>query len=225
MAATSSSAENWVALLGTKGGPAIRPGSTMPTSNLLCLDGRMIVVDCGLGVARGLTDQGMRLTDLSLIFITHLHSDHYLELDYDLSNVLFITTANSLYPIPSPLQDRMEVIEFSGYIEEEKLEIARQFIIPRQIEENGLEGVEIRVADKAIQGIIREYTYEAGVRNLEREIGRIFRKITRRLAEKKSVPKLITRQALAKYLGPPRFTESKLNDVDEVGIATGIAYT
>lgn len=80
MAATSSSAENWVALLGTKGGPAIRPGSTMPTSNLLCLDGRMIVVDCGLGVTRGLTDQGMRLTDLSLIFITHLHSDHYLEL-------------------------------------------------------------------------------------------------------------------------------------------------
>ena len=155
----------------------------------------------------------------------HSFSDHYLELDYDLSNVLFITTANSLYPIPSPLQDRMEVIEFSGYIEEEKLEIARQFIIPRQIEENGLEGVEIRVADKAIQGIIREYTYEAGVRNLEREIGRIFRKITRRLAEKKSVPKLITRQALAKYLGPPRFTESKLNDVDEVGIATGIAYT
>jgi len=80
LAATSSPAENWVALLGTKGGPAIRPGSTMPTSNLLSLDGRMIVVDCGLGVARGLTDQGMRLTDLSLIFITHLHSDHYLEL-------------------------------------------------------------------------------------------------------------------------------------------------
>ena len=80
MAASSSPAENWVALLGTKGGPAIRPGSTMPTSNLLSLDGRMIVVDCGLGVTRGLTDQGMRLTDLSLIFITHLHSDHYLEL-------------------------------------------------------------------------------------------------------------------------------------------------
>lgn len=152
-------------------------------------------------------------------------SDHYLELDYDLSKVLFITTANSMYPVPSPLQDRMEVIEFSGYIEEEKLEIARQFLIPRQIEENGLEGVEIRIADKTIKGIIREYTYEAGVRNLEREIGRIFRKITRRLAEGKSVPKLITRQSLGKYLGPPRFTESKMNDEDEVGIATGIAYT
>ena len=152
-------------------------------------------------------------------------SDHYLELDYDLSKVLFITTANSLYPIPSPLQDRMEVIEFSGYIEEEKLEIAHQFIIPRQIEENGLEGIDIRIADKALQGIVREYTYEAGVRNLEREIGRIFRKITRRLAEGKAVPKLITRQSLVKYLGPPRFMESKLNDEDEVGIATGIAYT
>ena len=152
-------------------------------------------------------------------------SDHYLELDYDLSKVLFITTANSLYPIPSPLQDRMEVIEFSGYIEEEKLEIAHQFIIPRQIEENGLEGIDIRIADKALQSIVREYTYEAGVRNLEREIGRIFRKITRRLAEGKAVPKLITRQSLVKYLGPPRFMESKLNDEDEVGIATGIAYT
>lgn len=80
LATASSPAENWVALLGTKGGPAIRPGSTMPTSNLLCMDGRMIVIDCGLGVTRGLADQGMRLTDLSLIFITHLHSDHYLEL-------------------------------------------------------------------------------------------------------------------------------------------------
>lgn len=152
-------------------------------------------------------------------------SDHYLELDYDLSNVLFITTANSLYPVPSPLQDRMEVIEFSGYIEEEKLEIAHQFIVPRQIEENGLEGIEIRITDKTIQGIIREYTYEAGVRNLEREVGRIFRKITRRLAEDKSVPKLITRQSLIKYLGPARYSESKLNEEDEVGIATGIAYT
>ncbi|HEX9925979.1 MAG TPA: endopeptidase La, partial [Anaerolineae bacterium] len=152
-------------------------------------------------------------------------SDHYIELDYDLSKVFFITTANILDTIPSPLRDRMEVIEFSGYIEEEKLEIARQFLVPRQIEEHGLEDVGLRVNDSALQGIIREYTYEAGVRNLEREIGQICRKITRRLAEKKRSPKVITRQALDTYLGPPRFTEQMAEKDDEVGVATGLAYT
>jgi ATP-dependent Lon protease len=152
-------------------------------------------------------------------------SDHYLELPYDLSKVLFITTANVLYTIPSALRDRMEVIEFSGYIEEEKLEIARQFLIPRQIEEHGLDNVSIKIADSAVQGIIREYTYEAGVRNLEREIGQICRKLTRRLAEQKSIPKTITRQTLHKYLGPPRFTEQMIEKEDQVGVATGIAYT
>ncbi|MBE7551904.1 MAG: endopeptidase La [Anaerolineales bacterium] len=152
-------------------------------------------------------------------------SDHYLELPYDLSKVLFITTANVLYTIPSALRDRMEVIEFSGYIEEEKLEIARQFLIPRQIEEHGLDNVSIKIADGAVQGIVREYTYEAGVRNLEREIGQICRKLTRRLAEQKSIPKTITRQALHKYLGPPRFTEQMIEKEDQVGVATGIAYT
>lgn len=152
-------------------------------------------------------------------------SDHYLELPYDLSKVLFITTANVLYTIPSALRDRMEVIEFSGYIEEEKLEIARQFLIPRQIEEHGLEDVSIKIADGAVQGIVREYTYEAGVRNLEREIGQICRKLTRRLAEQKPIPKTITRLALHKYLGPPRFTEQMIEKEDQVGVATGIAYT
>lgn len=152
-------------------------------------------------------------------------SDHYIELDYDLSKVFFITTANILDTIPSPLRDRMEVIEFSGYIEEEKLEIARQFLVPRQIEEHGLEDVGLRMNDSTLQGIIREYTYEAGVRNLEREIGQICRKITRRLAEKKRIPKVITRQSLDRYLGPPRFTEQLAEKDDEVGVATGLAYT
>ncbi len=152
-------------------------------------------------------------------------SDHYMELPYDLSKVMFITTANLLHPIPPALRDRMEVIEFSGYIEEEKVSICRQFLIPRQIEENGLAGVDLKFADSALKNIIREYTYEAGVRNLEREIGRVCRKITRQLAEKKPAPKVIGPQSLAKYLGPPRFTEQRLNDTDEVGIATAIAYT
>ncbi len=152
-------------------------------------------------------------------------SDHYLELPYDLSQVFFITTANVLYPIPSALRDRMEVIEFSGYVEEEKLAIARQFLIPRQIEQHGLEDVSLKIANSALQGIIREYTYEAGVRNLEREIGQICRKITRRLAESKAIPQTVTRQSLHKYLGPPRFIEQIGNKEDEVGVATGIAYT
>jgi ATP-dependent Lon protease len=152
-------------------------------------------------------------------------SDHYLEIPFDLSKVMFITTANLLYTVPPALRDRMEVIEFSGYIEEEKLEIARQFIIPRQVEEHGLGDIQFRVADGALQGIIREYTYEAGVRNLERELGQICRKLTRRLAEHKPIPKTITRLMLPKFLGPPRFTEQKVLEEDEVGVATGIAYT
>jgi ATP-dependent Lon protease len=152
-------------------------------------------------------------------------SDHYLEIPYDLSKVMFITTANILDTIPYALRDRMEVIEFSGYIEEEKLQIAHQFLIPRQIIEHGLENVPLKIADGGVQGIIREYTYEAGVRNLEREIGRICRKLTRRLAEGKPIPRVISRQSLAKYLGPPPFTEQKIDAEDEVGVATGIAYT
>jgi len=155
----------------------------------------------------------------------HSFSDHYLELPYDLSRVFFITTANVLYPVPSALRDRMEVIEFSGYIEEEKLAIARQFLIPRQIEQHGLEDVQLNVADGAVKGIIREYTYEAGVRNLEREIGQICRKLTRRLAEKKAIPKTVTRLGLHKYLGPPRYSEQRAEKEDEVGVVTGIAYT
>jgi ATP-dependent Lon protease len=155
----------------------------------------------------------------------HSFSDHYLELSYDLSKVFFITTANILYTIPSALRDRMEVIEFSGYIEEEKLAIARQFLIPRQLEQHGLENEELRISDSAVKGIIREYTYEAGVRNLEREIGQICRKLTRRLAEQKRIPRTVTRQSLTKYLGPPQYSEQQAEKEDEIGVATGMAYT
>ena len=152
-------------------------------------------------------------------------SDHYLELDYDLSRVLFITTANSLMTIPSALLDRMEVLEFPGYIEEEKLEIARRFLIPRQLEESGLETEEVKLQDPAVRRIIREYTYEAGVRNLEREIGRMFRKVARLKSEKRTYPTRLTYEHVEKFLGPPQFFMTEAEMQDEVGVATGMAWT
>jgi ATP-dependent Lon protease len=155
----------------------------------------------------------------------HAFSDHYLELPYDLSKVMFITTANTDSTIPPALLDRMEVIEFPGYIEEEKLEIARRFLIPRQIEENGLESNQVRFSIQALQRMIREYTYEAGVRNLEREIGRICRKITRKKAEGKEYPSQIGMSSIEPYLGPPQFFNQEAEREDEIGVATAIAWT
>jgi len=152
-------------------------------------------------------------------------SDHYLEVAYDLSKVIFITTANTLSSIPPALLDRMEVIEFSGYIEEEKLEIAKRFLIPRQLEETGLEEDGILFQNQALMKIIREYTFEAGVRNFERELGRVLRKVARLKTEKKDYPKRITPQAIRKFLGPQQFFETEAEGEDEVGVATALAWT
>ncbi|MDM8531216.1 endopeptidase La [Anaerolineales bacterium HSG25] len=152
-------------------------------------------------------------------------SDHYLELPYDLSKVLFITTANLLHPIPPALRDRLEVIEFTSYMEEEKLAIARDFLVPRQIEEHGLDDIPLNIPDNTMRSVIREYTDEAGVRNLDRKIGQLCRKVTRRLAEQKTTPKTISKQTLNKYLGPPTYVKQLANREDEVGVATGLAYT
>ncbi|MBA4379626.1 MAG: endopeptidase La [Anaerolinea sp.] len=155
----------------------------------------------------------------------HAFSDHYLELDFDLSKVMFVTTANTLGPIPPALLDRLEVIEFPGYIEEEKLIIANRFLIPRQLEENGLEEVGLNFEPQALQRIIREYTYEAGVRNLEREIGRVCRKVARWKAEGKKYPEQISAAVIEKFLGPPQFFETEAERKDEVGVAAGLAWT
>jgi ATP-dependent Lon protease len=152
-------------------------------------------------------------------------ADHYLELDYDLSQVLFITTANYLDTIPDALLDRMEVIEFSSYMEEEKLEISRQFLVPRQMSQHGLEGKGVRFEEDALKEIIRMYTREAGVRNLEREIASVCRKVARRVAEGKRYPRRITAKKVRELLGPPVFTFEGLPDNDEVGIANGAAWT
>ena len=152
-------------------------------------------------------------------------SDHYLELAFDLSKVLFVTTANSLATIPPALLDRLEVIEFPGYIEEEKMAISDRYLIPRQLEENGMDEVGLRFADTAMQKIIREYTYEAGVRNLEREIGRVVRKVARWKAEGKQLPSLVTPNVVEKLLGPPQFFQTEAERRDEVGVATSLAWT
>ncbi len=155
----------------------------------------------------------------------HAFSDHYLDVDYDLSQVMFIATANWLDPIPPALLDRMEVIRFPGYIEEEKLEIAKRFLIPRQLEEHGLPPDSLKFSERALRRIIREYTHEAGVRNLEREIANICRKVARRIAEGKRAPRQVSVNSLPRYLGPPRYTYGMAEEEDEIGVATGVAVT
>ena len=152
-------------------------------------------------------------------------SDHYLEVPYDLSKVMFITTANTLDPIPPALLDRLEVIEFTGYIEEDKLIIARKFLIPRQLEQNGLLPEDLTFTKGALQSIVREYTWEAGVRNLEREIGKICRRVARRKAEGKSLIKRIQNNMLEKLIGPPQIIAHELEPIDAIGAATGLAWT
>lgn len=152
-------------------------------------------------------------------------SDHYLELDFNLSKVMFVTTANTLATIPPALLDRMEVIEFPGYIEEEKLEIATRYLIPRQVEENGVEGIHLQFEIPALKKVIREYTYEAGVRNLEREIGRICRKVARLMAEDKKYPQTVTPEVVEKLLGPQQFFATEAERQDEVGVVQSLAWT
>ncbi len=152
-------------------------------------------------------------------------SDHYLNLPFDLSRVMFILTANLTDTIPSALLDRMEIISLSGYTEEEKVEIARRHLIPRQIRESGLKARQVAISEKALRQIIAEYTSEAGVRNLDREIGNICRKVARRIAEGQHQPAGITQQSLAKYLGPAKFIPEMDQEVSQMGLATGLAWT
>ncbi len=153
-------------------------------------------------------------------------NDHYLDMDYDLSDILFITTANTLPDIPLPLQDRMEIIRLAGYTEYEKYNIARQFLVTKQIKTNGLEGKDIRFSKNAILTIVNRYTRESGVRNLEREIASICRKIAREVVKSKTVSRLnVTSKSVYKYLGPPRFKVSQIDDKDQIGLVTGLAWT
>ena len=152
--------------------------------------------------------------------------DRYLEIPYDLSKVLFITTANTLDTIPYPLLDRMEVIEINGYTEEEKIEIALRYLVPKQIAENGLTADNLRMTESGIREVIEGYTMEAGVRNLEREIGTICRKVAIKVAENKVEKRqVVNEKKVREYLGVRKFSKDKPIESDEVGSATGLAWT
>src|SRR5207249_3766242 len=152
-------------------------------------------------------------------------SDHYLDVPFDLSKVMFITTANYLEPVPPALRDRMEVIELAGYSEEEKLEIAKRHLIPKQIRENGLTDSLITFADEAVWTIARSYTHEAGVRNLEREIGRVCRKIARAVTEGQTEPVVVNMDKVAELLGPEKYFSEVAERTQDPGVAIGLAWT
>ncbi len=152
-------------------------------------------------------------------------SDHYVNLPYDLSNVLFVATANHSDPIPSALYDRMEVINIPGYTEEEKLEIAKKYLVPRQLKDNGLKAKHIAFEDEALKELIAKYTREAGLRNLEREIGTVCRKVARKIAEGHKRQLKITTATLATYLGAAKFLRDEEMDKNEVGVVNGLAWT
>jgi ATP-dependent Lon protease len=159
----------------------------------------------------------------------HNFNDHYLDLDYDLSDVMFITTANNLSGIPVPLQDRMEIIQLSGYTEFEKLNIAVRYLIPRQREEAGLKDVDMEITENAIRTVVHHYTKESGVRNLERELGSICRKIAREVVRDRAADKKekyrIAAKSVPRYLGVPKYRPDTALGKDEIGVTNGLAYT
>jgi len=159
----------------------------------------------------------------------HSFNDHYLDLDYDLSDVMFVTTANSLSGIPLPLRDRMEIIQLSGYTEFEKLNIAVKYLVPRQLEEAGLKHHDIEITENAIRTIVHHYTQESGVRNLEREIGSVCRKIARDVVKmgvdaSRTEKIRVAAKSIPKFLGVPKYTSNKAGEKDEIGLTNGLAY-
>jgi ATP-dependent Lon protease len=155
----------------------------------------------------------------------HAFSDHYLEVPYDLSNVMFITTANVLDTIPPALRDRLEIIHFAGYTQDEKFKIAKNFLFKKLTEANGLKEDQIEITDDALKFVIQHYTREAGVRNLERKLSAIYRKVAKQVAEGKKEKVKVTEKIVTKFLGPIVFSENLIEKKDEVGMSTGLAWT
>src|SRR5262249_28611469 len=156
----------------------------------------------------------------------HTFTDHYLDVEYDLSSVFFIATANILHTIPQALQDRLEVIRLPGYTEREKVEIAKQHLIPKQVKSHGLKPANVTFSDESLQEVIRRYTREAGVRNMERETSSISRKVARKVViEGRDYPASLSAENVSDYLGIPRYRASRQEEKNEIGTATGLAWT
>jgi ATP-dependent Lon protease len=155
----------------------------------------------------------------------HTFQDHYLDVEYDLSQVLFVATANVLHTIPGPLQDRMEILRLTGYTELEKLEIAKQYLVKKQLEATGLTAVQITFSDDALREVIRAYTRESGVRNLEREIGNICRKVARKVVGNAKHVERVTAESLSTLLGVAKYRDSQVQEKSEIGLVTGLAWT
>jgi len=155
----------------------------------------------------------------------HAFSDHYLEIDFDLSDVMFVTTANILDTIPDALRDRLEIIHFPGYTEDEKFQIGRNYLVNKQLKAHGLESSQIKVTDNALKLMVRRYTREAGVRDLERQISQVFRKLARKIVENGKKIKTISSTEVTKYLGPYKFSSQMIEEKNTIGIATGLAWT
>ncbi len=155
----------------------------------------------------------------------HSFTDHYLEVPFDLSQVIFITTSNTTSTIPAPLLDRMESIHMPGYIEDEKLAIARDYLVRKQLDGHGIDGVEVTIEEEALRRLVRHYTREAGVRQLERNIGSIVRKLAVKVASGEEGPFTVTEEDVEEYLGPEKFTHNVAEEKDEIGVATGLAVS
>ncbi|MDX1664614.1 MAG: endopeptidase La, partial [Candidatus Promineifilaceae bacterium] len=155
----------------------------------------------------------------------HSFTDHYLEVPFDLSQVIFITTSNQLNTIPEPLRDRMETINMPGYIEDEKVAIAEEYLVHKQTDGHGIEDVDVSFEEDALRRMVRHYTYEAGVRQLERSIGSVVRKLAVKVAGGESGPFTVTREDVEEFLGPEKFTHNKAGEDDEIGVATGLAVS
>src|SRR3712207_1996735 len=172
----------------------------------------------------GIRDIGVTGVQTCALPIYNTFGDHYLEVDYDLSQVMFVTTANSLN-MPQPLLDRMEIIRIPGYTEDEKVEIAKRHVLPKVMKDNGLKDGELIVPDETIRNLIRYYTREAGVRNLERELGNLARKAVRDLMRETAISITVDDERLAKYAGVKKHRYGETDAEDQVGIVTGLAWT
>ena len=156
----------------------------------------------------------------------HTFNDHYLEVDFDLSQIMFLCTANNLYSIPAPLVDRMEIIRLPGYLETDKVQIAKSFLVPKQVKASGLDDADVKIQDSALRALVNQYTREAGVRSLERELASVCRKVARRKAEGKlKGTTTVTDKNIEKFLGPARFTDSEVERKSRIGVANGLAWT